>query len=261
MKNSLLKTTMTGRLEGKVAIITGGASGFGLGIVEKFLQEGAKVLIMDLSKENGDKVISQLATENAKFIQSDVSKSEDWKKALKTVLDLWGKVDTVVNNAGTCYPNKPSLTVTEQDFDKIFNVNVKGVYHSFDVFLPQILEQKTGGSFIQISSTAALRPRPGLTWYNATKGAVSIASKSMAVEYGPQQVRFNCICPVAGETPLLATFLGEDTPERREAFKKTVPIGRFSKPSDIANSTAFLASDEAEFVTGVDLEVDGGRCV
>lgn len=248
------------RLENKVAIVTGGASGFGLGIVEKFVAEGAKVLVMDISRENGEKVANSYPG-SVEFLVADVTLEKDWKLALEKVLGLWGKVNVVVNNAGTTYRNKPTLNVTEAEFDKVLNVNVKAIYMSVQVMLPQILKQGLGGSFIQVSSTAALRPRPGLTWYNASKGAVSIASKTMAVEYGPQNVRFNCINPVAGDTPLLASFMGEDTPEKRAQFMKTVPLGRFSKPSDIANSVAFLASDEAEFISGIDLEVDGGRCV
>ncbi|ANB13659.1 Sps19p [Sugiyamaella lignohabitans] len=250
------------RLSGKVAIVTGGASGFGLGITKKFVAEGANVLVLDINEQSGQNLLEIFHdSKQVKFLKADVTKESDWKQAVELAVSDWHKLDVVVNNAGTTYPNKPSLTVTEQDFDKVFAVNVKSVYHSFNVVIPHFIEQGTGGSFIQISSTAALRPRPGLTWYNATKGAVSIASKSMAVEYGPNNIRFNCVCPVAGETPLLASFMGEDTPEKRAAFKATIPLGRFSQPSDIANSVAFLASDEAAFLTGLDLEVDGGRCI
>jgi 3-oxoacyl-[acyl-carrier protein] reductase len=248
------------RLENKVAIVTGGASGFGLGIVQKFVAEGAKILVLDISNESGQKLASKYPG-SVEFLLADVTSQKDWQLALEKVLAVWGHLDIVVNNAGTTYRNKPTLDVTESEFDKVFNVNVKAIFLSFQVILPHILSQGSGGSFIQVSSTAALRPRPGLTWYNASKGAVSVASKTMAVEYGPQNVRFNCINPVVGDTPLLAVFMGEDTPEKREQFRKTVPLGRFSKPSDIANAVTFLASDEAEFITGVDLEVDGGRCV
>jgi NAD(P)-dependent dehydrogenase (short-subunit alcohol dehydrogenase family) len=251
-----------GRLDGKVAIVTGGASGFGLGIVEKFVAENAAgVMVLDINDDNGTALLEQYKGKNVAFLKADVTSRDDWKKALEATISRWGKIDVVVNNAGTTYRNKPSLEVTEAEFDKVFLVNVKSIYLSVDVVLPQMIEQGTGGSFIQISSTAALRPRPGLTWYNATKGAVSTASKSLAVEYGPRNVRFNCICPVAGDTPLLGMFMGADTPEKRAQFKATVPLGRLSTPADIANSTAFLASDEAQFLTGLDLEVDGGRCV
>ncbi|VVT55268.1 uncharacterized protein SAPINGB_P004511 [Magnusiomyces paraingens] len=247
------------KLKDKVAIVTGGASGFGLGIVHKFLEEGAHVVILDLPSSSGSSIESELKP-NVKFVAGDVTSLEDWQRTLAESLATFGRLDVVVNNAGACYTNKPTLTVTSAEFDKVFNINVKGVFLSTQVVLPHFLNSG-GGSFIQISSTAALRPRPNLTWYNATKGAVSIASKSMAVEYGPQNVRFNCICPVAGDTPLLKTFMGEDTPERRAQFIATIPLQRFSQPSDIANAVAFLASDDAKFITGVDLEVDGGRCV
>lgn len=253
---------MTARLQNKVAIVTGGASGFGLGIVEKFVAEqAAGVMVLDINQENGDKLLSQFKDKNVAFIKADVTSRDDWQRALDETISRWGKIDVVVNNAGTTYRNKPTLEVTDAEFDKVFAVNVKSIYVSVAVVLPQMLKQGAGGSFIQISSTAALRPRPGLTWYNATKGAVSTASKSLAVEYGPHNVRFNCICPVAGDTPLLGMFMGADTPEKRAAFISTVPLGRLSTPQDIANSTAFLASDEAQFLTGLDLEVDGGRCI
>lgn len=253
---------MTARLQNKVAIVTGGASGFGLGIVEKFVAEqAAGVMVLDINQENGDKLLSQFKDKNVAFIKADVTSRDDWQRALDETISRWGKIDVVVNNAGTTYRNKPTLEVTDAEFDKVFAVNVKSIYVSVAVVLPQMLKQGSGGSFIQISSTAALRPRPGLTWYNATKGAVSTASKSLAVEYGPHNVRFNCICPVAGDTPLLGMFMGADTPEKRAAFISTVPLGRLSTPQDIANSTAFLASDEAQFLTGLDLEVDGGRCI
>lgn len=303
-----------GQLAGKVAIVTGGASGFGLGIVEKFVSEGASVLIMDLPNSAGSKVSAELSekyknqttqqdinnnnsTNNKSsvlFLGADVTSEKDWNAALNEVLEKFGKLDIVVNNAGISYRNKPTEEVTTEEFEKVFNVNVKGVFLSSKVIVPYFIERKkqvekeiadtkvngsvqantttsaagvkytgnyTGGVFIQISSTAALRPRPGLTWYNATKGAVSTASKTLAVEYGSHQIRFNCICPVAGDTPLLGTFMGADTPEKREQFIKTVPLQRLSRTRDIANATAFLASDDAQFITGVDLEVDGGRCV
>lgn len=248
-------------LQGKVAIVTGGGSGFGLGITEKFVQEGAKVIVTDISKENGFATESKFTTDQVKFVEANVVSAKDWEIVLKTAINTFGRLDIVVNNAGTTYRNKPTLQVTEKEFDLVFNVNVKGIYHSFATIIPYFLKQGTGGTFIQISSTAALRPRPNLTWYNATKGAVSTASKAMAIEHGPDNIRFNCICPVAGDTPLLGHFMGVDTPEKRKEFIATVPLGRLSQPSDIANATAFLASDQAKFITGIDLEVDGGRCI
>lgn len=265
---------MPNNLTDKVAIVTGGSSGFGLGIVEKFLVEGAKVLIMDLSAPP-ESVVSKYTSSSLDYMKANVTVEADWEKALAKAIEKYGHLDIVVNNAGVTYRNQPTEDVVEQDFDKVFNVNVKSFFFSTKVIVPYFIKKNEkekaalsspdevtcGGTFIQISSTAALRPRPRLTWYNATKGAVSIASKSMAVEYGPHNIRFNCICPVAGDTPLLSWFMGEDTPEKRKQFIATVPLQRFSKPSDIANATAFLASDDAKFITGVDMEVDGGRCV
>lgn len=248
-------------LQGKVAIVTGGASGFGLSITEKFVKEGAKVIITDISEQNGTDTEAKFAKGSVKFVKANVVSREDWDKVLDVTIKTFGALHIVINNAGTTYRNKPTMEVTPEEFDLIFNVNVKGIYLSFAAIVPYFLKQGSGGTFIQISSTAALRPRPGLTWYNATKGAVSTASKSMAVEHGPDNIRFNCVCPVACDTPLLGHFMGADTPEKRKQFIATIPLGRLSQTSDIANATAFLASDEAKFITGVDLEVDGGRCV
>ncbi|QKX55774.1 uncharacterized protein TRUGW13939_02872 [Talaromyces rugulosus] len=250
---------MPGRLEGKIAIVTGGGSGFGAGIAQKFVSEGARVLIADLSEENGSKIAQSL---NCSFARADVTKRADWEALLQTALDTFGALDIVVNNAGSTYHNKPTETVTDDEFDMVMNVNVKSIYLSSSVLVPYFLKNQRKGSFIQISSTAALRPRPGLTWYNASKGAVSTATKTMAVEYGPKGIRFNAICPVVGSTALTHLFIGKpDTEENRAGFVSTIPLGRPSTPADIANATCYLASDEAEFITGVDLEVDGGRCV
>ncbi|GAB1195181.1 hypothetical protein BDV37DRAFT_270899 [Aspergillus pseudonomiae] len=250
---------MPGRLEGKVAIITGSGSGFGHGIAKKFVEEGAKVIIAEISKENGEKVAAEL---NSKFVHADVTSRESWQTLLQTTLDTYGQLDIVVNNAGATYSNKPTGQVTDADFDLCMSVNVKSIYLSANVIVPYFEQNNRPGCFVQISSTAALRPRPGLTWYNASKAAVSTATKAMAVEYGPKKIRFNCVCPVVGSTGLTHLFLGKpDTEENRAAFVSTVPLGRPSTPADVANACSFLASDEAEFITGVNLEVDGGRCV
>lgn len=188
---------MPGRLEGKVAIVTGGASGFGRGIATKFVAENAKVIIADLSEENGQRVAQEL---NCVFERADVTKRDDWAGLLKKALDLYGQLDVVVNNAGATYVNKPTEQVTDEDFDLVMRVNVKSIYLSTSVLLPYFLDNQRQGSFIQVSSTAALRPRPGLTWYNASKAAVSNATKTMAVEYGPKGIRFNAVCPVVGST-------------------------------------------------------------
>ncbi|KAL6241408.1 hypothetical protein RBB50_011672 [Rhinocladiella similis] len=248
-----------GRLEGKVAIVTGGASGFGKGIATKFVDEGAKVIIADLSKDAAEAAAKELG---CRSVVADVTKREHWQALLKFSLDEFGGLDVVVNNAGTTYKNKPTVEVTDQDFDLVMAVNVKSIYLSTSVLVPHFLEKKRPGVFINIASTAGIRPRPGLTWYNASKAAVSNATKTMAVEYGPQKIRFNAVCPVVGSTGLTHLFLGKpDTEENRAGFVSTVPLGRGSTPKDVANACCYLASDEAEFITGVNLEVDGGRCV
>lgn len=185
------------RLEGKVAIVTGGASGFGRGIATRFVKEGAKVIIADLSASAAEAVAKEL---DCHFSVTNVTKREDWQALLQTALDRYGALDIIVNNAGATYVNKPTHEVTDKDFDLVMDVNVRSIYLSTSVLLPYFLEQKRPGAFIQVSSTAALRPRPGLTWYNASKAAVSNATKTMAVEYGPQKIRFNAVCPVVGST-------------------------------------------------------------
>ncbi|OAA56345.1 3-alpha-(or 20-beta)-hydroxysteroid dehydrogenase [Niveomyces insectorum RCEF 264] len=250
---------MAPRLQGKVAIVTGGASGFGKGIAEKFVQEGAHVIIADLSADAGKAVAKEL---NCAFAAVDVTKPADWKSVLELAVRDFGGLDIVVNNAGATYANKATEDVTEKDYDLVMNVNVKSIYVSTNVLLPYFLENNRPGSFIQVASTAATRPRPRLTWYNASKAAVLTASKTMAVEYGPKQIRFNTVSPVVGSTGLTHLFIGKpDTPENRAGFVSTIPLGRPSTPADVANACCYLASEEACFITGVNLEVDGGRCV
>ncbi|KIV86074.1 hypothetical protein PV11_01711 [Exophiala sideris] len=250
---------MVGRLEGKIAVVTGGGSGFGAGIAKKLVQEGAKVLICDLSQENGTKVAESIGAE---FITANVTKRGDWESILKTSLDKFGGLDIVINNAGATYSNKPTHTVTDDDFDLCYNVNVKGVYLSTSVLLPYFLDNKRPGVFVQIASTAGIRPRPGLTWYNSSKAACSNATKTMAVEYAPNKIRFNAVCPVVGSTGMTHLFIGKpNTEENMKSFTAAVPMGRGTTPADVANACCYLASDEADFITGVNLEVDGGRCV
>lgn len=251
------------RLKGKTAIVTGGGSGFGEGIAKTFAREGANVVINDVSSAAAERVASEIALTGARAIAvaGDVTRENDWHTLRETALEDFGSVQIVVNNAGTTHRNKPVLEVTEDEFDRVYAVNVKGIYWSVQAFVPYFREQG-GGVFVNIASTAGVRPRPGLVWYNGSKGAVIVASKSLAVELGPQRIRVNCVNPVIGETALLSAFMGvDDTPENRQRFLAGIPLGRFSTPQDVANATLFLASDEAEFVTGVCLEVDGGRCV
>lgn len=247
------------RLQSKVAIVTGGASGFGRGIAAKFVEEGAQVIIADLSEEAGGAAAAELKCD---FVRADVTRREDWEALLRTAVDRFGGLDIVINNAGATYANKPTETVTEQDFDLVMRVNVKSVWLSTDVLLPYFLEKQRPGCFIQVASTAGVRPRPNLTWYNASKAAVINATKTMAVEYGPKQIRFNSVSPVVGSTGMTHLFLGKpDTEENRKGFLSVVPLGRPSTSSDVGNACCYLASDEASFITGVNLEVDGGRCV
>jgi 3-oxoacyl-[acyl-carrier protein] reductase len=247
------------RLEGKNAIVTGGAQGFGLGIAETFAKEGARVAILDMNGALAKTAAAKIGG-GTLGLACDVSKKDQVEAAVKSAIGAFGRVEIVVNNAGTTHRNRPMLEVEEAEFDRIFSVNVKSIFLMAHALVPH-MRSKGGGVIINVGSTAALRPRPGLTWYNATKGAVHLMSKSMAVELAPDNIRVCALAPVAGETPLLSTFLGEDTPERRAAFRATVPLGRFSTPQDIANSALFLASDDAAFLTGVVLEVDGGRCI
>ena len=248
------------RLAGKVALVTGAASGFGAGIAEVFAREGARVAVLDLDRERAAAVAERLGAE-ALAVACDVSKGEEVLAAVETTLATLGGLDIVVNNAGISHKNRPMLEVSEAEFDRVFAVNVKSIFNMAQAAVP-ILRAAGGGVVINIGSTAGLRPRPGLTWYNGSKGAVTTLTKSMAVELAPDRIRVCAIAPVMGETGLLETFMGmTDTPENRARFLATIPLGRLSTPADIANAALWLASAEAEFVTGVVLEVDGGRCV
>jgi 3-oxoacyl-[acyl-carrier protein] reductase len=250
------------RLRDKVAIVTGGGQGFGEGIATRFAAEGARVIVNDIGAESGQRVVRAIrdAGGHAHFVRGDVANGQDVASLLAATHEFYGRLDVMVNNAGVSHRNKPLLEIDEADFDRVFAVNVKGIYWAARHMVPYFRRQG-GGAFVNIASTAGVRPRPGLTWYNATKGAVITASKSLAVELAPDRIRVNCINPVAGETPLLPTFMGSDTPENRSRFVASIPLGRLSTPRDVANAALFLASDEADFITGACLEVDGGRCV
>ena len=247
------------RLEGKVALITGAARGFGAGIADVFGREGARLVLTDVDGDGVDRIAKQQSN-HAIALAADVTKAEDWSNAVAACVHKFGRLDVVVNNAGTSHRNQPLLETSEAEFDRVFAVNVKSIYLSAQAAVP-VMRKQGGGVFINIGSTAALRPRPGLAWYNGSKGAVHLISRTMAVELAPDKIRVCVIAPVAGDTPLLATFMGEDTPERRAAFVATVPLGRLSMPQDVANTALFLASDDADFLTGNVVEVDGGRCV
>lgn len=247
------------RLKDKIAIVTGAASGFGEGIAKRFAEEGAKVLIADIQDEAGRRVADEIG-EAATFVHCDVTSEADWKAAVQEAIDQFGHLDIVVNNAGYSHYNQPMLEVDEAEFDRVYAVNVKSLYLSAQVVVP-VFRAQEGGCFLNIASTAGVRPRPGLSWYNSSKFAAIGITKSMAVELAPEKIRVCALNPVAGETALLERFMGEDTPEKRAAFKASIPLGRLSTPKDIANAALFLCSDEAEFLTGVCLEVDGGRCI
>lgn len=248
------------RLEGKTALVTGGASGFGAGIVATFAREGAKILIMDLNGDEASAIASKFGND-AIALAGDVTAEADVKNSVRTALQRFGKLDIVVNNAGWSHYNKPLLDVSEEEFDRVYDINVKSIFHMTRATVP-VMRRAGGGTMINIGSTAGIRPRPGLTWYNSSKGAVNLMSRSLAIELAPDKIRVNCVAPVMGVTGLLENFMGApDTPENRQRFIDTIPLGRMSQPRDIANACLYLASDEAEFITGVVLEVDGGRTV
>ncbi|SFJ80720.1 SDR family oxidoreductase [Jannaschia pohangensis] len=245
------------RLKDKTAIVTGGASGFGRGIVDKFVAEGARVLVADLNGDGAAEVARAIGGLSAGM---DVSRDADWAALTAQAMDAWGRIDILVNNAGVTHLPMPMEEVTEPDFDRVLSVNAKSVYLSARHVVP-VMKKAGAGAILNVASTAGVSPRPRLNWYNASKGWMITATKAMAVELAPAGVRVNAINPVAGETPLLASFMGEDTPEIRAKFLSTIPLGRFSTPEDMGNAACFLCSDEASMITGVAMEVDGGRCI
>ncbi|MBO9445871.1 SDR family oxidoreductase [Ruegeria sp. R14_0] len=247
------------RLEGKTAIVTGGASGFGAGIARKFLSEGARVMIADINGDAAEVLANQLGP-NAFAHQVDVAEGASVQAMADTAFDRFDQLDILVNNAGVTHLPTPLEDVSEEDFDCVYNVNMKSVYLTARAFVPH-MKARGAGAILNVASTAGLSPRPNLNWYNASKGWMITATKTMAVELAPSSIRVNAICPVAGETPLLKSFMGEDTPEIRAKFLSTIPLGRFSTPEDMANAACFLCSDEASMITGAALEVDGGRCI
>ena len=251
------------RLLNLVTIVTGGGSGFGESICQQFAANGARLAVADLNVEKGEAVASALRAKghDAIFCPVDVSKNQDMARLVQTVVKHYGRLDVMVNNAGISHPNQPMLNVSEEMFDRIFQVNVKSIYLSAIHCVP-IFRQQRSGCFINIGSTAAVRPRPGLAWYNGSKGAVVLITKSMAVELAPDNIRANAINPAIADTPLLTTFMGgADTPENRARFTASIPLGRLGRSSDVANAAVFFADPASEFVTGVCMEVDGGRCI
>lgn len=247
------------RLKGKKAIITGGASGFGEGIVRKFVSEGADVLIADLNIEAAQKLSDELGTA-VQASETNVAKNDSVLKMVALASAELGGVDILVNNAGITHLPAPMEEVSDEDFDKVFAVNCKSVFLTAKHIVP-IFKSQRSGVILNVASTAGVSPRPHLNWYNASKGWMNNATKGMAVELASSGIRVNAINPVAGETPLLKKFMGEDTPEMRAKFLSTIPLGRFSTPEDMGNAACFLCSDEASMLTGVCMEVDGGRCI
>ena len=252
------------RVEGKSIIVTGAGGGIGEGIARRLASEGAAVIVNDINAALSEKVAADInaAGGRARFVAGDVTKSADWQALVAAAQAFGGKLDVIVNNAGWTHRNRPMLEVSEAEFDKVYDVNMKSIYWSAIHGVPA-MRQAGGGSFINIASTAGVRPRPGLTWYNGSKAAVIVTSKSMAAELGPDNIRVNCINPVFNpDTGLSAEFAGGPVDEERKAkFRATIPLGRFSTALDVANAALYLASDEAAFISGVCIEVDGARCV
>ena len=247
------------RLAGKIAIVTGAASGFGEGIARKFVAEGARVVVADRDGDGARRVADALGA-HAESVRADVTKAADVEAMVRTAIERFDGLDVLVNNAGMGHVPQPLESLDEAEFDRILAVNVKAIYLAAREVVPRFKAQKRG-VILNIASTAGVSPRPRLTWYNASKGWVITATRSMAVELAPFGIRVCALNPVAGETPMLKTFMGEDTPETRAKFLSTIPIGRFSTPEDLGNAACFLCSDEASMITGVAMEVDGGRCI
>lgn len=247
------------RLEGKTALVTGGASGFGAGIVRRFLSEGARVAVADINADAARDFTLEFG-DQAFAVTVDVSNNDSVEAMAKTVLAGFGQLDILINNAGITHLPTAMEDVSEEDFDRVLAVNAKSVYLTARHFVPA-MKQNRSGAILNIASTAGVSPRPRLSWYNCSKGWMITATKSMAIELAPSGIRVNALNPVAGETPLLKSFMGEDTPEIRAKFISSIPLGRFSTPDDMGNAACFLCSDEAAMITGVAMEVDGGRCI
>ena len=245
------------RLKDRVAIVTGGGSGFGAAICRRFAEEGARVVLVDCRADRGDAVAREIG---AFFVEADVASDDDSRRMIAAVVDRFGRLDIVVNNAGAPQAQTPVTDTDEHDFDRLMAVNAKAIFLAAKHAVP-VMRQQGSGVILNTVSVAAIRPRPNLTAYNASKGAALVLSKSLAIELAPDRIRVNAVCPGPGDTPMLATFVGGDSDAHRAAFLQSIPLGRLCSPADIANTMVFLASDEASFITGAVIEVDGGRCI
>ena len=245
------------RLEGKSAVITGAGSGFGAGIARRFAAEGAQVMVADINAEAAESVTAEIG---GVAQTADVADGASVAAMARAAESAFGQIDILVNNAGITHQRAPLEEVPEEEVDRVLAVNAKSVYLTAREIVPG-MKARGAGAILNVASTAGISPRAQLNWYNASKGWMITATKTMAVELAPAGIRVNALAPVAGETPLLASFMGEDTPETRAKFLSTIPLGRFSTPEDLANAALYLCSDEASMVTGVALEVDGGRCI
>ncbi len=255
-----MNTSAAPRMQGKTAVITGAASGFGRSTAMCFAREGAQVVVADLQAEAGQALVSamQQQGQQALFVQCDVSREDSVQALVQAAVATFGKLDVVVNNAGTTHRNKPALDVTSEEFDRMFAVNVKSLYWMAQAAVPHLKASK--GNMVNVASTTGVRPGPGLTWYSASKAAMINLTKGLGLELARDQVRVNAVCPMIGETAMLEQFMGmPDTPENRQRFLARIPLGRFTRPEDVAEAVVYLASDAASFLTGVCLDVDGGR--
>jgi 3-oxoacyl-[acyl-carrier protein] reductase len=247
------------RLSGKVAVVTGGGSGMGAAICRRFVAEGAQVVVVDCRKDRGESIADELG-DSAVFVEADVSRDADVRKMIDAAVERFGRIEVLVNNAGAPQPPTPITETTESDFDRLMAVNAKAIFLAARRAVP-IMRKQGGGVIINTVSVAAIRPRPNLTAYNSSKGAALVMTKSLAIELAPDRIRVNAVCPGPADTPMLSTFVGGDSPEKRAAFLSTIPLGRLCTPDDIASAMVYLASEEASFVTGAVLDVDGGRCI